>query len=128
MDTYTQPITPKRQYRSLELKQRIVEETLAEGASVALVARAHGVNANQVFTWRRQYRAGRLGERAGANLLPVRVTPESSPSLRTTFLRHGSMPSSSAGTIHIQLNHAQVSLEGSADPELLRVLLECLQR
>jgi transposase-like protein len=46
MDTYTQPVTPKRQYRALEEKRRIVAETLAEGASVALVARAHGVNAN----------------------------------------------------------------------------------
>jgi transposase-like protein len=46
MDTYTQPVTPKRQYRALEEKRRSVAETLAEGASVALVARAHGVNAN----------------------------------------------------------------------------------
>ncbi len=29
-------------------KRRIVEETLQPGASVAQVARAHGVNANQV--------------------------------------------------------------------------------
>ena len=31
------------------------------GASVARVARRHGVNANQVFYWRKQYREGRLG-------------------------------------------------------------------
>src|SRR6266567_8072880 len=55
MDTYTQPVTPKRRYRALEEKRRIVEETLAEGTSVALVARAHGVNANLVFNWRRLY-------------------------------------------------------------------------
>src|SRR5438094_8551839 len=53
---------PKRQYRPIEEKRRIVEATLAEGASVARVARAHGVNANQVFGWRRLYLAGRLGE------------------------------------------------------------------
>ncbi len=53
MDTYTQAITPKRRYRALEEKRRIVEETLVEGASVALIARAHGVNANLVFNWRR---------------------------------------------------------------------------
>jgi hypothetical protein len=38
MDTYTQAGTPKRQYRGLEEKRRIVEETLVEGASVALVS------------------------------------------------------------------------------------------
>jgi transposase len=41
----------KRQHRSPELKRQIVEETLAPGASVARVARAHGVNANQVFAY-----------------------------------------------------------------------------
>jgi len=40
MDTYTQT---KRQYRSLEEKLRIVGEALSEGASVARVARAHGL-------------------------------------------------------------------------------------
>jgi len=39
MDTYTQPVPTKRQYRTLEEKQRIVGEALAEGASVA---RVHG--------------------------------------------------------------------------------------
>ena len=48
----------------------------APGApSVAVIARAHGVNANQVFNWRKLYHAGRLNEKdpatrvtAGANL------------------------------------------------------------
>jgi transposase-like protein len=40
-----------RQRRSIAEKRRIVEETLVEGASVARVARAHGINANQVFGW-----------------------------------------------------------------------------
>ena len=127
MDTYTQAVTLKRQYRGLEEKRRIVEETLAEGASVALVARAHGVNANLVFNWRRLYQAGRLGRCDGAKLLPVRVTPESSPP-RTAPLREPNSRPSSRGTIHIQLRHAQVSIEGCADAVMLRVLLECLQR
>ena len=124
MDTYTQVVTPKRQYRGLAEKRQIVEETLAEGASVALVARAHGVNANLVFNWRRLYQAGRLGRRGEAKLLPVKVTAERS---LTTTSTGSSLPSSPA-TIHIQLQHAQVRIEGSADAMLLRVLLECLQR
>ena len=72
----------QRQRRSIAEKRRIVEETLVPGASVARVARAHGVNANQVFGWRRLYLAGRLGERKPAmKLLPVRVS-ESSPAVR----------------------------------------------
>lgn len=119
MDTYTQAMTAKRQYRTLEEKRGIVEETLVEGASVALVARTHGVNANLVFNWRRLHQAGRLGT-GRAKLLPVRVTAEDP----TT----ASSPSSSRGTIHIQLQHAQVSIDRSADPGILRVVLECLQR
>lgn len=46
MDTYTQPVPPRRY-----LKRRIVEETLVEGASVAQIARAHGVNANLGAGW-----------------------------------------------------------------------------
>jgi transposase len=78
MDTYRQAAPSKRQYRSLEEKLRIVQEALAEGASVARVARAHGVNANLVFNWCRLYRAGRLRRRSEAALLPVRLEAESS--------------------------------------------------
>src|SRR5262249_62103966 len=42
-------------------KQRLVAETLASGASVSRVARRHDVNANLLFTWRRQARRGMLG-------------------------------------------------------------------
>ena len=60
-----------RQRRTDEEKLRIVEETLTAGASVSVVARRHDINANQVFTWRRQYRRGELG--FGAALVPVGV-------------------------------------------------------
>jgi len=99
---------------------------VVEGASVARVARAHGVNANQVFGWRRLYLAGRLGGSGAVKLLPVHVN-ESSPSLATPARSEDSCSTFSAGTIHIELRHAQVHIAGSADPVLLRVLLECLR-
>jgi transposase len=128
MDTYTQPVTTKRQHRSLEEKLRIVRESLSEGASVARVARAHGINANLVFNWCRLYRAGRLGGCGEAKLLPVRISGEGSTALSAPLHEPSSLPTSSSGTIHIQLQHAQVRVEGNPDPALLRVLLECLQR
>ena len=118
---------PQRQQRSIAEKRRIVEETLASGASVARVARAHGVNANQVFGWRRLYRAGRLGEpKPGIKLLPVRVSEsQSAPAV----VEHGvtDFIQPQPGTIHIELRQAQVRIEGNADPALVRVLLECLR-
>jgi transposase len=117
----------QRQRRSIGEKRRIVEETLVEGASVARVARAHGINANQVFGWRRLYLAGRLGDRKAAmKLLPVHV----SESLRAPVaVEHRSADFSrpQSGTIHIELRQAQVRIEGSADVALVRVLLECLR-
>src|SRR5260370_32662669 len=106
MDTYTEPVTPKRRYRTLEEKRRIVEETLAQGASVARVARAHGVNANLVFSWRKLYQAGRLGDSGAIKLLPVSVS-ENSPSRMTSPSGERSGSTCLSGTFHIELRHAQ---------------------
>jgi transposase len=46
-----------RRVWSAEEKQRIVDEAVVPGASVAEIARRHGVNANLVFTWRRAAQA-----------------------------------------------------------------------
>jgi len=43
----------RRSWSRLE-KRRIVEEAFRPGASVADVARSYGLNANQVFNWRRR--------------------------------------------------------------------------
>lgn len=64
-----------RRMRTKAERRGIVEETLAAGASVSRVARNHDVNANQVFNWRRLYRAGRLeAESCSVSLLPVKIT------------------------------------------------------
>jgi transposase len=46
-------IKRSRRTWSAEVKRRIVAEALRPGASVAEVARRHGLNANLVFAWRR---------------------------------------------------------------------------
>ena len=107
--------------------RRIVEETLVDGASVARVARAHGINANQVFGWRRLYLAGRLGDcKPAMKLLPVRVS-ESLPTPLPVERSSADFPKSQPGTIHIELRQSRVRIEGSADPTLVRVLLEWLR-
>jgi transposase-like protein len=54
-------VSSPRRRRSAAERRLIVEETLAAGSSVARVALKHGVNANQVFKWKRLYEAGRAG-------------------------------------------------------------------
>jgi transposase len=118
-----------RQRRSLAEKQQIVEETLVAGASVAAVARAHAINANQIFAWRRLYQSGQLvGRRSRASrhsparLLPVAVMEEPlAPAVAT-------IPSGAAsGVIHIQFPQAQLRVEGVVDATTLRVVLEYLR-
>jgi transposase len=129
MDTSEQAMvegTPKREtrrWRSFEEKQRIVEETLRAGASVARVARRHAVNANQVFYWRKKYREGRLGKKQSSRLLPVTLSdPAGSRSGRVDC---GSS-FTSVGTMEIKLAKGQVRVTGSVDAEALRTVLECL--
>lgn len=114
----------KRRFRSVEEKRRIVEETLPPGASVARVARAHGVNANQVFGWRQLYRRGRLARKASdaPSLLPVHVT--------NARLAEGSASACTrrtpSGMIHVELPKGQLRIAGRVDAEVLRLVLEKL--
>jgi transposase len=116
-----------RTFRSKEERRRIVEETLQRGASVSVVARAHDVNANQVFKWRRQYREARLDpDPASSTLLPVKIS-DSLAVVRPAAPRRGRQ-AKRAGIIEIDLGHARVRIEGNADPALVRAALEGLMR
>ena len=111
----------KRRFRSKEERRRIAEESLEPGASVAVIARSQGVNANQVFHWRKLLREGRLNPKpASTPLMPVRVA-------EVVAAQHNSVRSCS-GTIQLEVGRARVRLEGSVDPESLRLILEHLGR
>ena len=68
-------VAPRRRWSDAE-KRRIVAESYQPGVSVSVVARRNDVNANLVFTWRRQFR-----EQAGGagGLVPVVVEPVGTP-------------------------------------------------
>jgi transposase len=113
-----------RRWRSVSEKCQIVQLTLAPGASVAEVARAHGVNANQVFKWRRAFDRGELVESCAA-LIPVTVSSASEASCEP----EEAPEASSGGTIHIELpGRAMISVESGADPVLVRSILESLRK
>jgi transposase len=112
--------------RSKAERRQIVEDTLKSGASVAQIARAHGVNANQVFNWRRLYRAGQLeGESASGQLLPVKVT-DAAPVVVAKPGKRRERPSS--GIIDIDLGDARIRIEGAANPACIRAVMEGLRR
>lgn len=109
---------PSRRRRyPLDFKRRIVLASLAPGASIARVARENGLNANQLFNWRHQYRQGKLGAfgagEAGA-LVPIRVMPE--PVVALT----------SAASLELILPKGRLRIEGRPDRDTVLWLIEAL--
>ena len=127
MDTYTvdqallgAPADGGRRMRTAEEKLRIVQETLVPGISVAAVARRHGVNANLLFSWRRQHEQGVLAKRTRApktaKLLPVKIGSPVVPAAP-----------SSGGTIEIELPcGARVRVMGDVATQRLVTVLSAL--
>ena len=70
------PIRRRRRSWTLDEKRRIVDESLEDGASIAEVARRHDLNANQLFTWRRQFGVEPAALKELAPILPVTIAPE----------------------------------------------------
>ena len=117
----------RRRFWTTEEKLRIVEQTLSSTQSVAMVARQHGVNANQVFYWRKLYRAGQLRNEGGepqVRLLPVSVSDE--PPAET---EPGEAVSPAPGvTLNIEFpGRTLVSVEGAVDADIIRAVIESLR-
>jgi transposase len=112
-------------------KRQIVELSLQPGMSVARAAQTAGVNANQVFKWRQDYRSGLLleaGETA-TSLIPVLVAPASSEADVEMAMPPSPLAATPTGAIHIDFpGRASISVEHSADAALLRMILESLRR
>jgi transposase len=124
------PEGSQRVHRTVEEKRRIVEATFAPGTSISRVAREHGVNANQVFQWRYEYRKGILGghPKAVPKLLPV-VVAESEPSAVAVPAAATAAPPLHTGTIHVELpGGILIHIESSVDAQLVRAVLESLRR
>jgi transposase len=120
-------------FRGVEEKRRIVEETLRAGVSISAVARSHGINANQVFQWRKLYRDGLLDVTANANgmrWLPVAVPEDTGRKLAArSATSHSEAPSSAvlcSGTIELTFDWGGLRIAGAVDRETLRTVLGCL--
>ena len=121
-------VSGRRRYWTAQEKRQIVEQTLSSTLSVAMVAREHGVNANQVFYWRKLYRAGQLGNNGGAEqqvrLLPVSVSDEQPPEPES----EGATSPLPGLTINIEFpGRTLVSVEGAVDADIVRAVVESLR-
>ena len=118
-------------FRRVEEKLRIVKLTLEPGASVAGIALVNGVNANQVFRWKRQYERGELkprGSKRATALVPVTIAAEpEAPTVVESSIPAPALPATGSVTIEFP-GRALLSIEGAADPAVIRAVLESLTR
>jgi transposase len=124
----------RRLYWTAAEKRRIVELTISSSQSVASLARQHGVNANQVFYWRKLYHAGQLGgessaDAPGLRLLPVSVGNEEPAEADASETERDTHESADPPlTMNIEFpGGALVSLAGTVDAEIVRAVLESLR-
>ncbi len=102
--------SPRRRFYTEEQKRQIVAQTLVAGESVARIARQHDINANVVFTWRKQLQTAP----AAATLLPVQVAPTPVPP--PPKRRRVRKPVAEAGFIEIELAGGhRLRVYGTAD-------------
>ena len=111
------------------LKREVVAASFAPGASVSVIARRYGVNANQVFIWRRRY--GPATEAIDPPAPPV-PRPRLVPVTIGLEAENGApLPSgSNAGdTITIEVAGTYLVRVGvNFDARVLRRVLDCLVR
>jgi transposase len=111
---------PRRLW-SIGEKRQIVAETFEDGASVSIVARRHDLNANMLFTWRRQF--GASTATAGAEtFIPAVIGREPAPGFSPA-------PRAPAGRIEIVLAGGDLVIVGpDVDAAALARVVKVLAR
>ena len=115
-------------------KQQLAKASCEAGVSIARLALEHGLNANMVHKWRRQYLAALAAQSqpGSAQFLPVTLAPIETaiadqslrvPSARTVKPASPRQPASGARTIEIKFGGATVRIDGLVDASMLAAVL-----
>lgn len=112
----------------IQFKRRLAAEACEPGVSVAKLALRYGLNANMVFKWRRQYRAGQFDTHGDAKavatqplFLPVIAEPVAGKP-RVTKAATTPQP----GYIEIIRGQTSVRVCGDVTAAALHLVLDCL--
>jgi transposase len=110
-----------RRRHTAEFRREVVEKTLVPGASVAAIALEHRLNANLLFTWRRNYLRTLRAVAQTPRMLPVMVEAaaplDAKPAQRAA-----------ASVIEIELAAGRIRLKGAVDVVALRAVIDLLAR
>ena len=122
----------RRRKWTAQEKAAIVAECLAEGAVVSEVARRHGLNPQQVFSWRARLRDAIKGPAPPSDATPAFVPavvedepPPAAPALPAVVAMGAAQVASAP--IEIALGGVIVRVRGEADPRALTTVLKALR-
>jgi transposase len=121
----------KRAYRhhDINFKRQLVGLCGEPGASVAAIAREHGINANMLFTWRKQYAIDAVVD--SAIFLPVQVRTEDGQADETKTIVRSSPCTIKRGVIapliEIEMSGVLVRLRGTVDEASLCSVLRAVR-
>ncbi len=124
--------------RPVEFKRELAAAACASGVSVAKLALEHGLNANLLFKWRRQYRAGDFGA-PDPRHVPAASDPELAPAAsannKAVTLLPVETPAAveaeaiaASACIEVVFRHATVRICGKPEIASLRAVLDTLAR
>lgn len=118
-----------RQRYSVEYKRRLVEETLQKNTLAASVARTHGINANLLLRWRREYEMGAFGPVLQAAFVPVELSGavEALEALGAAPRPRPFAKPDVSDAIEIFFGEIKLRVTGRPDAYVLRVALEALR-
>ena len=131
---------PARRQHDRSFKAGLVEQSLQTGASVAVIARNNGINANLLFKWRRDHESKTIAASmptppAPTVLLPVHVerlplvsSGSVMESTSSAGMVPGNRPAARSGVIEIEFAGAQLRVRGAVDEAALCSVLRALRQ
>jgi transposase len=129
-----------RRQHDRSFKAGLVEQSLQPGASVAVIARNNGINANLLFKWLRDHKGKTIASTSASMptqtvWVPVHVEPTSMASASsaieptsTAAIVPCSRPTVRSGVIEIEMAGAQLRLRGAVDEAALCSVLRALRQ
>jgi len=110
-----------------EFKRRLAVEACDPEISVAKLALRYGLNANMLFKWRRQYRAGLFGTHSSS--CQTAETPLFLPVVTSATpcqAKAAKVASDEAGYIEILRGDSRIRVCGDVTASALHLVLDCL--
>lgn len=129
---------PARRQHDRSFKAGLVEQSLQSGASVAVIARNNGINANLLFKWRRDHKRETIAASMPTPLtptvlLPVHVEPATMVGMAMESTSSAGMvssnrPAARSGVIELEFAGAQLRVRGAVDEAALCSVLRALRQ